>query len=247
MAFSQIICFLNENFKPLILITASCFTIYFAYQKFSNKVTANSTVTSAVFSGKYISNVVLTNKKDKVVSIWSVNAIFDKDNYLELDKYNPPIILKPYETISLSFPKYSSLSINGDKYLPDFISGKTELYIDNGNKMIRCDQQFKSNNLDAFTRIYKNITKFNGHVFDDSVCYFITYYYKDKSHTAFVSKSGFISNEWGFSPNSFGNVAITHQLIEWFLKHYDFDKIFSNYVVFKVNYPNYQEVLSKRV
>jgi len=245
--FNQVIGFLNEYFRPLILITASCFTIFFAFQKFSKKITAQSTVSMGLFSDKYISNVVLTNKRDNVVSIWSICAVFDKDNCLELDKFNPPIILKSYETISLPFPKYSSLSINGDKYKPHFISGKVELYIDDGNKMMKCEQQFKSDNLDIFTKVSKNIATFNGHVFDDTVGYFISYFYEEKSHTAFVSNSGFISNEWGFSPNHFGDEVVTPQLIDWFMKHHDFDKIFSNYVVFKVNYPNYKEVLSKSV
>ena len=240
MDFSQLIVFLNEYFRVLILTAGFCITLFFAYQKVTNKITAEIKISFGPFTEEYISSVILINKKDKVVSVWAVYVVFEKDISLKLDSFDPPIIIKPYETISLTFPKYSSLSINNCPHEPDFYSETQDLYIDIGQKFIKCERQIKTNSLKIFTPIFKSIKTFNGHVFNEQVAYFISYIYEDKYHTAFVSESGYISNEWGFFPNHFGSNEITPESIDYFMKQNHFDKIFSSCIVYKVNYPNYQ-------
>jgi len=223
----------------------SVLAIYFGFQKITNKVIARYTASMNLFSSEYISNVVLINKRDKVVSICSLNAVFEKNYSLELNTFDPPLILKPYESISISLPKFTSLSIANDAYHPDYIGGKLDLYIDTGVKIIKCQKQYTSNDLNVFTKVSKHTSSFNGHVYNKSVKYFISYFYDRKNYTAFVTESGIIDNEWNFSPNNFGQKNITPQKIDHFLKYHHFDKLFSNYVIFKVNYPNYHEVLRK--
>jgi hypothetical protein len=81
-----------------------------------------------------------------------------------------------------------------------------------------------------------SITKFNGHVFDETVAYIIAYYYQGKSYTAFIAESGIISNEWDFSPNHLGN-SVNMGTIRSFINQYGFHGLFSNYECFKVDYP----------
>lgn len=234
---NQIFCFLNDYFRPILLIIATLFTIYFAIKKIGNSVTAQYTFSSPLFSEEYISNVVLSNKKDKTLSVWSINAVFDKNFTLTLEKFNPPIILKAYETVSISLPKYSSLSIDLDKYIPNYTTNDTNIYIDIGHKLIKCKNNTKKDSLSHFTSVSMNITKFNGHVFDETVAYIMAYYYQGKSYTAFITGSGIISNEWDFSPNHLGN-NINEGTIRSFINQYGFHELFSNYKCFKVDYPN---------
>jgi hypothetical protein len=232
---SQIFCFLND-YLPILLIIATLFTIYFAIKKIGNKVTAQYTFSSPLFSEEYISNVVLSNKKDKTLSVWSINVVFDKHFTLTLEKFNPPIILKAYETVSLSLPKYSSLSVGSDRYKPNYLAKDVNIYIDIGHKLIKCEKNSKKDNLSHFTSVSMSITKFNGHVFDETVAYIIAYYYQGKSYTAFIAESGIISNEWDFSPNHLGN-SVNMGTIRSFINQYGFHGLFSNYECFKVDYP----------
>lgn len=236
-ALVQIFDFLNTYFRPILLITGTGFGIYFSLQKVGTKIAAEYKVSKSRFCAQHISNIVLSNKKDKTISIWSIHAVFDKDFKLELDKFDPPKILKAYETVSLLLPKYSSLGINGDNFIPDYFRGNVSLYIDTGDKFIKCKEEIKKDFLNFYTPINRNSYKFNGHVFDESVAFILNYFYSDKSYTAFICKSGFIGNEWQFGLNHLGDNEITEITIEWFVKQYGFDKLFTNYLCFKVNYP----------
>ena len=241
---SQIFCFLNDYFRPILLIIATLFTIYFAIKKIGHKVTAQYIFSIPLFSEEYISNVVLSNKKDKTLSVWSINVVFDKNFNLTLEKFNPPIILKAYETVSLSLPKYSSLSAGSDRYKPNYLAKDLNIYIDIGHKLIMCEKNSKKDNLSHFKPVSMNITKFNDKVFDETVAYIIAYYHQGKSYTAFIAESGIISNEWYFSPNHLGN-NVNVGTIRSFINEYGFHELFSNYECFQVDYPNINLVFKK--
>ena len=222
----------------------SFFAIYFAIQKFGNKVSAQYTVSMDLYTSEHISNIVLSNKKDKTLNIWSVHALFEKEYQLELDKFDPPLILKPYESVSVSLPKYSSASIGSDVFNPDFMSPHLEIYADIGDKLLKCSQHSKKDQLKNFKHISKQNTQFNGHIYNDRVSYILSYYYEETLHTAFICR-GLITNEWSFSPNHLGNKEFTAKEIEYFLVQYGFDELFANYHCYEVNYPRTKLVFFK--
>lgn len=237
--------FLNVYFRPILLVIGSCLAIYLGVQKFGSKITAQYTVSDSTYTTQHISNIVLTNKKDKPQSIWAIFALFNKDYQLELDKFNPPLILKPYESISIKLPEYSSLSIGGDEYKPDFF-GEVAIYADVGERLLKCSEQNKKDVLSNFKHISKQKIQFNGHVYNHRVTYIIDYLFDGKVSTAFVC-GGFITNEWDFSPNHLGNKEISSRQLESFLKMNGFDKVFSNYHCYKVNYPHTEFVFAKKL
>jgi len=239
-----IIDFINSNFRPFLLIVATIFTIHFALKKVGNKVTVLSTHTKSLYTADYISNVVITNKKDKALNVWSLHALIEKQYQLELDKFDPPLILKPYESISISLPCYSTASIGSDEFEYNLINQHLELYIDIGDKLLKCNNQTKKNLLNCFTHISKQVSRFNGHIFNDRVSYILAYHYNDNLYTAFIC-GGMITNEWDFNPSHLGNKDFSSKEIEEFIISFGFGNLFDNYQCYKVNFPRTELVFSK--
>ena len=66
---------LDQQFKPVIVLSASIFTVFFALKKIGNKVNVTYTVTSGGSSHTRINNIVFQNKKDKPLSIYKIVAV----------------------------------------------------------------------------------------------------------------------------------------------------------------------------
>jgi hypothetical protein len=230
-SFDEIVIFLNEIFRPFLLLVSSVFAIYFAYKKIGNKVTAQYSFGGKIFTPTHIKEVVLSNKKDKPVNIYAVHAVFHNDLWLELDKYSPPKVLKPYESLSLSMNPYSFLNVGSDKYEPDFVNA--EIYIESDDKVIKCKSRYRPELLNKYAKVSVNRSSYNGFVYDETVAYILVYILDNCLKTAFIHKSGYIGNEWELSPRSLGKNA-TDQNVLGMIAAYKFNKVFNSHVVYKV-------------
>ncbi|MFT5760595.1 MAG: hypothetical protein ACI9LM_005382 [Alteromonadaceae bacterium] len=230
--FDVIVTFLNEIFRPFLLLVSTAFAIYFAYKKIGNRVTAQYSFGGENFTPFHITEVVLSNKKDKPVNVYAIHAVFHNDLWLELDKCSPPKVLKPYESLSLSMNPYSSLSVGSDKYEPDFMSA--EIYIESDDKVIKCESKCRPNLLEKYSKVSVKSCSYNGFVYDETVAYIIVYIIDNSMKTAFIHKSGYIDNEWELSPNHLGQNATDQNVLGMIVAN-KFDKIFSSHVVYRVN------------
>ena len=224
-------------FKTALTFIASGFAVYFAFQKLTTKVVARYVISNSLYSAQHISKLVLTNKKDKTICIWSAHAIFEKDIQMVLDEFDPPLILKPYETISLSLPKFTNLSVSSDKIELDYNCKNISLYLDIGDRLIKCVKEYKKDCLAPFIKVSKYICSFGEHVYNENVVFIFAYRFEGKTYTAFILKGGFIGNEWNFAPNSFGKDNVNVEDIKNMIEHYGFDKLFTNYLCYRVGLP----------
>ena len=241
----ELLDILNVHFKPIVVLIGSIFTLYFAIQKIGNKVVARYEVSTQFFSAEYISKVVLTNKKDKTISIWSIYAVFENELQVELKKFDPPIVLKSYETTSLSMPKYTELTINDDKFEPNYISGKVSLFLNIGNQLIECKKDKWKGSEPPYTKLSTRTHDFNGHVYNENLKYILIYNYNGNSHTAFIDKGGMICNEWDFSPNGLARNNINPEAIKQMLLKYGFHEMFTSYACLEVEYPRIKFLFKK--
>ncbi len=215
-------------------MVSSAFAIYFSYKKIGHKVSAQYSIGGKSFTPSHITEVVLSNKKDKPISIYAIHAVFHNDLWLELDKYSPPTppkVLKPYESLSLLMNPYSFLNVGSDKYEPDLINA--EIYVESDDKVIKCESRYHPELLEKYTKVSINRCSYNGFVYDDTVAYILVYILDSSLKTVFIHKSGYIGNEWELSPNHLGQDA-TEQTILNMIKAYNFDSIFNSYVVYRV-------------
>lgn len=232
---NPIIDFLNNIARPILLTIATVFTLIFAWNKIGRNVTATYKVGAEKNSSTRIMNIVLTNKKDKSLSIYSIHAVFENDIWLKLAEFNPPKILKAFESIGVDLQEYSKTSIDGDTYKPDFF-GKVGIYIETETDFLLCNEQKKNNSLKIYRIATTETYKFGDFVYDENVSYMLNYFYNSKSNVAFIHRSGYISNEWAFGVNHMG-VEATNESIQSFIKDNEFENIFTNYICYKVEFP----------
>ncbi len=227
---------LRNIFFGIVSLFASLFTIYFFIQKIQKKVVAQFIVSWKLFSEPYISKLVITNKRDNTLTLWSVHATIYEDIRVELDTFDTPLVLKPYETISISLPKYSALQLNNQEYEPNYSFESTKIYLDIGSEFLLCKSEVKKDILHHYREAKKYTVAFNGHVFNKDVAYILVYSLESKVYTAFFSANGAIGNEWKFAPNHLGN-TVNGQEIQNMLKLFGYDKLFTTIDCFRVIFP----------
>lgn len=212
---SSIFVFLDLYVRPFFFFFASGFAIYFSYLKLSSdRLEVSYSVISRLFSAERISNLVIQNKRDKVVIVYSVSAVFDNNRYLELIRFNKPLVIKPFECVSIEAEEYSYLCVDEDKRNLDYFN--CDIVIESNRKLIKC----VSSRRESLHSKYKVITKvknsFSDFVYDKSVKYIFLYHEfgdSGRGKVAFISKDGFIGNEWDFSFNHLGGCATADQFL----------------------------------
>ena len=225
--------FSNAYFRPLLILVTSSFAIYFACKKLGNSVAVQYSVSHEGFSAPRINQVILSNNRDKPVSIYSLYATFDNDVLLELKKFSPPEILKPYETIGVFTDQYSKLRIDNDEFSPNFLDA--EIWVESADKVIKCKARKRSNLLKNYKKVSKDCFLYNGFVYDDTVAYILSYVNDGTLQTAFIHYSGYIGNEWNFQINHLGSEGnVTPEIVVEMLESTGLHNVFSDYQVVEV-------------
>lgn len=92
-----------------LTVIATGFTIYFGYQKVTRKICVSFFVSQGKLYPAHISNLVLSNKRDNAIAIRSLNLTIGAKGTLKLVEFNPPLVLKAYNTQLIEVQKYSSI------------------------------------------------------------------------------------------------------------------------------------------
>ncbi|GAB5479937.1 MAG: hypothetical protein Marn2KO_34040 [Marinobacter nauticus] len=226
------VAFANEIFRPFLLISSSAFAVYFACKKIGHKVLAQYSVGGDIFTPFQIKEVVFSNKKDKPVSIYSIYAVFEKDLWIELEKFSPPATIKPFESASFKIEPYSYLSVSSDDFEPDYM--KARIYIESDDHVIECKSLNRPELINEQKRVSKNKCQFAGFTYNENLSHIILHVMNGKKRCAFIDKSGYIGNEWGFSPNHLGEPPSKENIVRM-LRLSGLDKAFESYIVYKVS------------
>ncbi|MFW2082987.1 hypothetical protein ACNPQK_18700 [Acinetobacter guillouiae] len=216
----------------IIAACTSFFTISFGLKKIGHKIHAIFHVVSEKSYETRITNVILQNHKDKPVCVYRLLAVFEKKYTLELKKFNEPVIIKPFEALTIHTDPYSKLILNDEPYVPEFNSSEIEIYIELFDRVVLCNTDSYKRTTLGEMQILKKTKKFNGIVYNDGVKYFLCYMHEGQSKTAFIHKSGHISEDWSLSYNFIKpkNNEITEIEIKEFLeKQYINNKIIAEY------------------
>lgn len=241
----EFIKYIDFYIRPLFFLLGTMLAIYLGWQKIGNKVSAQTKISMNPFHNQWISSLIIKNEKDKSLNIYAIYGVFHNDYKLTLDNYDTPKILKPYESITISLPSYSFLEVNGDNFFPQFSRSDFSIYIDTGHSFIKCKTTEYKNLLNQFELITKNVFDYNNHVYTEDVAFILSYHYQEKIYTAFIQKSGYIGNEWNFTPKHVGNSSITEHSIKNMLLLYNFESVFTHYKLIRVNFPELETVIEK--
>lgn len=214
------------------------FSLYFVWKKLNYKVTASITFHHQRTVAPRIGEVVLSNLKDAPLTIFAIYAVLGKDVSIQVEKFDPPIILKPLETAKIETRPYSRLVLDGQKYDPDFLSPtKIDIYLVLSNKIIKC---IRANHPDLealpvflrYRHAIKETRTFNKIVYNEYARYAITYRIKSNIITAIVDTGGFIGDNWDFPFNVIPPQAMaTKDDIKQFLEQSIFSKLTDGFSV----------------
>lgn len=229
--FDALLQWLNINWRAVIATISLILSGYFAYQKIGNKIGLTYQVTIGGYSDEQISNLVISNRKDKTISIWSIYAVLENDIKFEVYKPVAPLILKSGESVSVSPEKYSYLHLDGDRFLPKFLFGRIDFYANLGNKMVKCIDEKISDKRNSLYRVAtKSKVSLDGHLYNENVRFVLIYFFEGEKQFAFFETNGFIGHEWGKTPNHMGVDNYDANSIKVMLEYYGYDQMFSNYV-----------------
>lgn len=225
---------LFDDARAVIAFIGTLYALYFYHAKIGFKLTASYVVSGDKYSDTQISKLIVSNKKDKPVVIWSIHLVLDNDIKIDLYRPQEPVVLKAKESVAITIDKYAYLTVGSDRIQPNFLSQQIDFYINTGNNLVKCQhEEIRDSFLLDMTQATINRPTFDGHIYNDSVLYILIYILDGKKHTAFIDVNGFIGNEWGRVPNNFGDHVITPELIQSMLTDYGYDEFFSNYVCFQ--------------
>jgi hypothetical protein len=217
-----------------MLLAASGLAVYLGSKKFGYRLVAQYTISGGPFRATRISQIILINKKDKPIALYSVYAIFNGEVRLQLDDFKIPVIIKPFECISLPTQEYSHLSIGNNEFSPEF--EKIDIYAEVDETLIKCESTRKPKISMGYREVMIHRCSYNDFVYDESVAYILVYLLDGKMKTAFIAKTGYIGNEWEFSPN-FIHGGASPAAIKSFLATEKFIELFETHHILKVQSP----------
>lgn len=242
----EFLTFIDTWFRPVLVVFATLVGLYLTFKKFGNSVSVTYNVECGPLVAPRISDIVLTNHKDKPVSIFSIIAVFDKEISLTLHECKPPLILKAYETLAITTEPYSSLNINGHPYDPEFLNA--EIYLETTDKLIKCKTRKKPNMNQSYRRVMKSIKIFNSIVHSDLYKYLLVYKVNGELKTTFIHYSGFFENDWSFAFNmiqvEYGK-EIESLAIMNALKEYGLLAMFDTYALYEIKSSSYELIERK--
>ena len=183
----------------LIMIPLS---FYLGWKKVGSNVSCVYSIASETFSETRISNVVLTNKKDKPIVVFEIFIIIDNEIRFQVERFEVPLILKPLEASVIITGKYSSIVCDEEEFeISKLLFNKIEVYLSTASGVLKCASGehpgltsfMKFPNISTASKITKS---HNGIVFNSSTVYAIDYRINSDAMTLLVDNSGIVSPGW---------------------------------------------------
>ncbi len=225
-----------EFLKVLPGLVLFPFSIYFFWKKIGYSVSVSYSFSVVGFSAARVSEVNITNHKDKPITIFSVFLITKDKITIPVEQFNPPKVIKNLETIQVETKAFYCYYKGAERYEVS----RDEIYeadfFVESSKNIKCKKMKRASAFGAaMTKGNVHLTtsslRFNGVVYNDSVLYAISYIIAGVQKTAFVKRDGFITGDWEFQLNKINSNEVNEVGITAFIKHCGYDKIFQGWQV----------------
>ncbi|MGQ0594334.1 MAG: hypothetical protein ACT4QB_17315 [Gammaproteobacteria bacterium] len=115
------------------------------------------------------------------MAIYSMYAVVNDEISYEIDKFEPPLILKALGSHRIETKPYSRLRLGAEKYEPDFVfPNRIDIYLALADRMIKCEAGSNPSllpikKLDKYQHANKETERFNDVVYNEHAAYAITY------------------------------------------------------------------------
>ncbi|NHJ27363.1 hypothetical protein HAP90_00240 [Klebsiella quasipneumoniae subsp. similipneumoniae] len=225
---------ISSNFDiKIITILGAAFTVYFGWQKVTNKVSVSYSITMDRLYDSYINHLVITNERDKVFTVKNVMLEIGDLGYFTLVKFEDPLVIKGYETHKVSIPKYSELNNRGERIKLTPHDTLSFYMITYSGKKIKCSIENYSGSISGDKQINVIVNRFNDIVLTDNMKFIFLYRINDGEKTCIIDSGYFINKDnpfqfnmfHDFSVDGFKNILIRDGYHQWF----------ESYMLFQVN------------
>ncbi|WP_141629563.1 hypothetical protein [Pseudomonas sp. PAMC 25886] len=185
------------------------FSIYFFWKKISHKASATFSISMNRVTAPRLSDIVIANLKDKPLVIWALHARINKEQWLTIQKFEHPLILKGLETVNINPPPVSEYNVKSDTITNPFGSGKhVEIFITSTDKIFKClpmtyPENLATKKFSELTYITSTIKSYKGITYNNNVKFAITYEYNGQTEVALLENNGCMTHGWPFIPNRF--------------------------------------------
>lgn len=183
-------------------------TIVLAWKKFRHKVHISYSMSHNRISAASISEIVLTNLKDKPLIVHAIHLMVDKHLVIPIQEFKPPLVIKGLEAAVIEPDKVSAFYFGGEEYELNKARGQIyEFYLSTTGEIIKCEI-VNPPTIEAFYKFkdydvaQRHTNQYNGIVYNDNAIYALIYKYEGKSCTAIVERGGAILTGWPFLPNA---------------------------------------------
>lgn len=203
----ELVFSIQEFFKLVPGLVIFPLSFYLAWKKLGTNVSASYSVRHQKTVEPRLDSVVLTNHKDRPLTVFSIHAVVANEIIYEVEEFDPPIVIKALESIRIETTAYSSLHVGGDSYRPDSAGfNEVTLYLCVPGRVVRCSHIDTPSSLRLVSQLgcrmaRKQTNRFNHQVYNDDAKFAITYKLGSVLETVIVDKSGFIGRGWNFRVN----------------------------------------------
>ncbi|ANF87728.1 hypothetical protein A7J50_4373 [Pseudomonas antarctica] len=198
---------LGDFFKIAPGLILLPFSVYFFWKKISHKAAVSFSLSFNRVSAPQLSNIVISNLKDKPLVIWAIHATINKEHWITIQKFKTPIILKGLEITSIEPPPVSEYSIKTDSISNPFGTGKNvSIYITTTDKTFKCSQMYypeyqAKKKFSELTYVTSIINKFKGTTYNSNAKFAVIYEFNGSETIALLEHDGIMTHGWPFSPN----------------------------------------------
>ncbi|PPA04373.1 hypothetical protein C4E44_09400 [Pseudomonas sp. MWU12-2312b] len=182
-------------------------TFFLGWKKVGHKVHISYSTAHERISASRIGNVVITNLKDKPLTVHEVHAMIDRHYVLPVQKFKTPVIVKGLESFAFDTDSVSHYYLGVEEYEPDSLLGqKVEFYLTTQDGLVKC-KVANPPSIQSYSKFKDYVVasahtrKYNDIVYNDKAVYALIYNHDGQSHTAIIEDGGFIITGWPFLPN----------------------------------------------
>lgn len=219
------------DIKLLTLIAAG-FTIYFGYQKVTKKVCISYSINTERGYDPHITNFVVSNKRDSVIVISSIDMWIGDKGKTDIIKFNEPLVLKSYDAKLVEIPKYSNIYNEKGPVFIELFDALSFSLITVSGEVIRCDVESAVTVKSLEGRLYKSSKIFNNIVLTRRMGFVFTYHIKNEDTNVIFDKYGIIVGSSPFTWNAFPDIS--EDLFGSFLISSGYHDRYDDYALFKV-------------
>lgn len=189
-------------------------TLFLGWKKIGHKVHVSYTTTYERLSASRLTDLVITNLKDKPIAVYEIHLLIDRHFVIPVQKFNPPVIIKGLESAVVETQPVSEYFLGEQVFELGTRGGQLfEIYLTTHAGLIKCKvvnppsitayQKFKD-----YEMAVAHTQKYNGIVYNDTAMYAVIYRFEGATHTAIVEQGGFIVTGWPFLPNELPQEAM---------------------------------------